>query len=72
MRAIARHLTPLLAAGAAAVAIVAAPAAAATPLSCADVGSATQCKSPGNSQLTAVAPHVQMYPQFIIIHRNHR
>ncbi|WP_163794992.1 hypothetical protein [Mycolicibacterium sediminis] len=65
-------MTPLLAAGAAAVAIVAAPAAAATPLSCADVGSATQCTSPGNSQLTAVAPHVQIYPQFIIIHRNHR
>lgn len=72
MRATARHLAPLIAAGAAAAAIVAAPAAAATPLSCTDVGSATQCISPGNSQLTAVAPHVQIYPQFIIIHRNHR
>jgi hypothetical protein len=67
----ASHLAPLFVAAAAA-AILAAPSAAASPLTCTDVGSATQCVSPGNSQITAVAPHVQPQPQIIIIHRNHR
>jgi hypothetical protein len=47
-----------------------APAAAAAPLSCTDVGSATQCVSPGNSEITANAPVVQQQPQLIIIHRD--
>ncbi|MET0474646.1 MAG: hypothetical protein ABW001_08400 [Mycobacterium sp.] len=62
----------LLAMAGAAAAIAAAPMAAADPLTCADVGSATQCGSPGNSQIIATAPHVVQQPQIIIIHRNHR
>jgi hypothetical protein len=71
MQFTASHLAPLFVAGAAA-AILAAPAATASPLTCTDVGSATQCVSPGNSQITAAAPHVQPQPQIIIIHRNRR
>jgi hypothetical protein len=67
----ARHLTPFALAAGAALAIVAAPAAAASQLACTDVGSATQCVSPGNSQITANVPVVQQPPQIIIIHRNH-
>ena len=70
MRFAARYLTPMALAGGAAVAIAVAPTAAASPLSCTDVGSATQCVSPGNSQITANAPVVQQQPQLIIIHRN--
>ena len=66
----ARYLTPLIVAGGAAVAIAAAPMAAASPLSCTDLGSATQCVSPGNSQIVATPPVVQQPPQIIIIHRN--
>jgi hypothetical protein len=68
----ARYLPPLAVAGGSALAIAMAPAAAAAPLSCTDVGSATQCVSPGNSQITANAPVVQQqqWPEFIIIHRN--
>jgi hypothetical protein len=72
VRFTASHLAPLLVAGAAAAAIVVAPMAAASPLTCVDVGSATQCGSPGNSQITANVPPVQQQPQIIIIHRNHR
>jgi hypothetical protein len=66
----ARHLTPLALAAGAALAIAVAPTAAASPLTCTDIGSATQCVSPGNSQITANAPVVQQQPQLIIIHRN--
>jgi hypothetical protein len=66
------HLAPLITAGAAAAAIAAAPIAVASPTTCIDVGSATQCGSPGNSQVTANTPPVQQQPQIIIIHRNHR
>ena len=66
----ARYLTPLALAAGAALAVAVAPAAAASPLTCTDVGSATQCSSPGNSQITANAPVVQQQPQLIIIHRN--
>jgi hypothetical protein len=65
-----RYLAPFLMAGAAA-AITAAPMATAA-VTCIDVGSATQCGSPGNSQITANAPVVQQQPEIIIIHRNHR
>ena len=66
----ARRIIPFLIAGGAAAAIAAAPQAAADQLSCTDVGNATQCASPGNSQITANAPVVQQPPQVIIIHRN--
>lgn len=69
MRLIARYSFPLLAAGGVAVAIAVAPVSAAGQLSCTDVGSATQCSTPGNSQITANTPPVQQQPQIIIIHR---
>lgn len=65
-------VAPLLVAGAAAVAIAAAPLAAASPLTCTDVGSATACSSPGNSQIVATTPLIQQQPQIIIIHRDRR
>ncbi|MCV7419617.1 hypothetical protein H7K45_03605 [Mycobacterium yunnanensis] len=71
MHVSARLLTPLAVAGGAAVAIALAPAASAGQLECTDLGSATQCVTPGNSQITANAPIVQQQPQIIIIHRNH-
>jgi hypothetical protein len=55
-----------------AVALAAAPMAAASPPNCTDIGSATQCESPGNSQVTAQRPEIQQQPEIIIIHRNHR
>jgi hypothetical protein len=64
-----KYLAALTIAGAAAM--TAAPMAAASPPNCTDIGSATQCESPGNSQVTAQAPQPQQ-PQIIIIHRNHR
>ena len=70
MRFSARYLTSLAVAGGAAIAIAVAPTAAASPLTCTDVGSATQCTSPGNSQITANVPVVQRPPQIVIIHRN--
>ncbi len=64
---------PLLVTGAVAAAIAVAPTAAASPQVCTDVGSATQCVSPGNSQITAAPPYVpQEEPLFIIIRRDHR
>ena len=60
------YVTPLLAAGAAAVAIVAAPtaAAAATPLqtTCVATGAGTTCQSPGNVEITNPLPPVSFYP----------
>lgn len=58
------HVTPLLAAGAAAAAITAAPSAAAasTLPSCGGNGSGTICQSPGNVQLNDAPPPVQFYP----------
>ena len=60
------HITPLLAAGAAALAIVAAPtaAAAATPLpkTCVATGAGTTCQSPGNVEINNVPPAVSFYP----------
>jgi hypothetical protein len=54
-----KHITPLLAAGAAAVAIAAAPTAfAANQQSC----SGTVCQSPGNVQIKTPPPHVQYHP----------
>jgi hypothetical protein len=62
-----KYITPVLAAGAAAVAIAAAPtaAAASTQSSCTDVGgSATLCQSPGNVQLNDSPPvdFAPLYP----------
>lgn len=68
----ARYLMPLLVAGGLAGAVAGAPMAAASPLTCTDVGNATQCQSPGNSQITASTPPVQQQPEIIIIHRNRR
>jgi len=70
MHVTARFLTPLALAGGAALAIAVAPSAAAGQLNCTDVGSATQCVTPGNSQITANAPVIQQQPQIIIIHRD--
>ena len=70
MRITRNHLTPLLVVGAAMVAIAAAPVAAANVLTCTDIGSATQCLSPGNTQITANTPPVQPLPSIVIIHRN--
>src|ERR1700704_1668704 len=54
-----KYITPLLAAGAAAVAIAAAPTAfAANQQSC----SGTVCQSPGNVQIHTPPPHVQYHP----------
>jgi len=56
------YVTGLLAAGAAAVAIVAAPTAAALPKICAANGAGTTCQSPGNVEITNSAPAVSFYP----------
>ena len=60
------HVTPLLAAGAAAVAILAAPTAAAvpTPLSktCVATGAGTTCQSPGNVEINNAPPAVSFHP----------
>ena len=54
-----KYITPLLAAGAAAVAIAAAPTAfAANQQTC----SGTVCQSPGNVQIKTPPPHVQYHP----------
>jgi hypothetical protein len=70
MRFKAKYLTPLLLAGT--VALAAAPMATASPPTCTHSGAATQCETPGNSQITANTPPVQQQPEIIIIHRNHR
>ena len=60
------HITPLLAAGAAAVAIVAAPTAAAAPTphqkTCVATGAGTTCQSPGNVEINDGPPAVSFYP----------
>lgn len=65
------HVTPLLLAASAAVVIAAAPAAMAavpaasgTQISCTGTELATQCSSPGNSQITAKPPQIQQAPAY--------
>jgi len=60
-----RHISALLAAGAASAAIALAPTAAAAPtgLTCVNVGATTtQCQSPGNVQINDSPGGVQFYP----------
>jgi hypothetical protein len=58
-----KYITPLLAAGAAAVAIAAAPTAfAADQQSCNGSGSGTVCLSPGNVPIKTSPPDVQHHP----------
>jgi hypothetical protein len=58
-----QYITPLLAAGAAAVAIAAAPTAFATDQqSCNGSGSGTVCLSPGNVPINSSLPDVQHHP----------
>ena len=71
MRIKLNYITPLLAVGAAAAAIVAAPTALAAPTgaanppqvqqSCIDLGTDTQCQSPGNVQIND-SPAYPQYP----------
>jgi hypothetical protein len=57
------YITPLLAAGAAAVAIAAAPTAFATDQqSCNGSGSGTACLSPGNVPINSSPPDFQHHP----------
>ena len=60
------YVTPLLAAGAAAVAIVAAPTAAAAPTplqkTCVATGAGTTCLSPGNVEINNGPPAVSFQP----------
>ena len=72
MRSKSISLTTLLAAGAAAVAIVAAPIAAAAPTgaanpgpvqtACGSTGPGTECVTPGNAQINDAPPGVNYYP----------
>jgi hypothetical protein len=67
-----KYITPIMAAGAAAVAIVAAPIAAAAPTSPADPGSVqascgavgpdSSCVTPGNAEINDSPPGVNFYP----------
>ena len=60
-------LTPVLAAGAAAVAITAAPAAAADPSqpTCVSLSSSsTKCQSPGDAEITDSLPYANVLPQW--------
>jgi hypothetical protein len=73
MRIRLKYITPLLAAGAAAAAIAAAPAALAAPSAaanpqqaqenCIDLGTDSQCQSPGNVQLNDSPPYPD-YPYY--------
>jgi len=60
------YLTPVLVAGAAAVAITAAPIAAAAPTpmqqSCVNSGAGTECQSPGNVEINDSPPPVSYDP----------
>jgi hypothetical protein len=61
------HIAPLFAAGAAALAIAAAPIAAADPgpattQSCTETGAGSDCQSPGNVQLDDSPPSVSFNP----------
>jgi hypothetical protein len=63
MRAKFAYVTGLFAAGAAAVAVLAAPVAAAdTGQSCSADGSGSICQSPGNAQINDAPPPVSFYP----------
>jgi hypothetical protein len=71
MRLTLKHLTPLLGAGAVAVAIAAAPIAAAAPdtaptpntgQQCTGSGPGTVCRSPGNVQINDAPSPVSFYP----------
>jgi hypothetical protein len=74
-----RHITPLLSAGAAALAIAAAPTVWAAPsdLPCSNMGGATQCQSTSNVQIYA-KPHdmpataASVYGPFEGYHAGHR
>jgi nicotinamide mononucleotide (NMN) deamidase PncC len=57
-------ISTMVAAAFAATALGTAGAAVATPLTCVDGGSATQCGSPGNVQITTNTPPVQFQPEF--------
>jgi hypothetical protein len=58
-----KYITPLLAAGTAAIAIAAAPTAfAADQHSCKGSGSGTVCQSPGNGPINSSPPPVQSQP----------
>jgi hypothetical protein len=62
-----KFLTPVLIAGAAAVAIAASPTAAAdtTQETCTGVSSsATKCQSPGNVEINDSLPYANVLPQF--------
>ena len=79
MRIKLNYIAPLLAAGAAAVAIAAAPTAAAATQSCSYVGGGftdSQCQSPGNVQINDSPPAVQnsggMYGPFFTYDRGGR
>jgi hypothetical protein len=56
-------VTPLLAAGVAAVAIVTAPTASALPKTCVGTGPGMTCRSDGNVEITNQAPDVSLIPQ---------
>jgi hypothetical protein len=66
MRINRHHITAILATGAAAVAIAAAPTASAAPTlteqSCAADGAGTECQSPGNVQIYDSPPPVDIDP----------
>jgi hypothetical protein len=64
MRVALKMFTPLLAAGAAAATIAAAPIAAAdsSQPACYQSGQGTQCQTPGNVQFNDAPPPVQFYP----------
>jgi hypothetical protein len=66
MRINPKYFTPVLAAGAAALALTVAPIAAAAPSpaqqSCVDSGSGTECQSPGNVQIYSSPPVVNYDP----------
>ena len=63
MRTKLAYVTALFGAGAAAVAIFAAPVAAAdTGQSCSAEGSGSICQSPGNAQINDAPPPVNFYP----------
>jgi hypothetical protein len=59
------HITPLLSAAAAALAIAAAPSASAAPSEppCSDMGGTTQCQSTGNVQIYAKPHALQVTPR---------
>jgi hypothetical protein len=69
MRTKVSAITLLLAAGAGAVAISAAPIAAADTPSCSTVGPNSECQTPGNVQINDSAPvqYAPQYPEFGIM-----